>query len=92
MLFVQRKYYFPIFGISTGGPEGLAHASPSLTVLPQNPHCTPSLFNQGLCEAQVPRNSPFFKKINRTDIKAKKSTKTPSVSRKTVMIIAIYET
>jgi hypothetical protein len=45
----------------------------------------PSLLRKGLCEAHVPLNSPFFKKISRTDIKMKNKPKTPIVSKKTVI-------
>lgn len=69
--------------------SGLAHASPDFTVLPQYPQVAPSLFRKGLCEAHVPLNSPFFTKINLTDIRTKKMATIPIPSN-TVSIAVIW--
>lgn len=50
------------------------------TVFPQKLQVTPSLFKNGLWEAQVPLNSPFFRKISLTDIKIKNNATKPRVS------------
>jgi len=82
-------YYFDfisgndsIFASTSSLPQG----SLERKSLPQYPQVTPSLFNQGLCEAHVPRNSPFLMKINRTDMKMKNIATKPMVRNKTAMI------
>jgi hypothetical protein len=51
--------------------SGFEQASPGLTSLPQKPQVAPSLLRNGLCDAQVPLNSPFFRNNKRTDINTK---------------------
>jgi hypothetical protein len=67
--------------------SGSAHGSPALSVFPQYPHVVPSFTSQGLCEAQVPLNSPFFKKINRTDMSTKNSAMKPTEKSRTVIFL-----
>jgi hypothetical protein len=71
---------------SLASTSSLPQGSLDRKSLPQYPQVTPSLFNQGLCEAHVPLNSPFFKKINRTDMKMKNIATKPMERNKTAMI------
>ncbi len=63
--------------------SGLPHASPGF--LPQKPHGSPFLFRKGFCDAHVPLNSPFLRKIRRTDIRTKKSPTNPIANKKVVI-------
>ena len=65
--------------------SGLAQELLVSTVFPQSPQVAPSLFRKGLWEAQVPLNSPFFRKISLTDIKTKKMAIKPRVMKKVVI-------
>jgi hypothetical protein len=65
--------------------SGLAQLLVASTVFPHKLQVIPSLLRKGLCEAQVPLNSPFLRKISLTDIKTKKSARKPSVIKKVVI-------
>jgi hypothetical protein len=88
-ILTQGRSYFLLFisgiacceSLASGSPQ----ASPSFNVLPQYPQVTPSLLSQGLCEAQVPLNSPFFKKIRRTDSSIKNRANIPMVRKYTAI-------
>jgi len=57
--------------------------------LPQYPQVAPSLFKNGLCDAQVPLNCPSLMKMSRTDISTKNMAMNAIVI-KTVVIFEIY--
>ena len=80
-----RKDYLNLAITLSTSLSGLAQLLEASTVLPQRPQVTPSLFRKGLCEAQVPLNSPFLRKISLTDIKTKKRAMKPSVMIKVVI-------
>ena len=65
--------------------SGLAQLLVASTVFPHKLQVIPSLLRKGLCEAQVPLNSPFLRKISLTDIRTKKSARKPSVIKKVVI-------
>jgi len=77
-----RKDYLNLAITLSTSLSGLAQLLVASTVFPHRPQVTPSLFRKGLCEAQVPLNSPFFRKISLTDIKTKKRAMKPSVIKK----------
>jgi|SRR5690606_4958083 hypothetical protein len=79
---LQLLNYLNLDSTLVTSESGLPHASPALTSLPQKLHDPPFLFRNGLCDAHVPLNSPFFKKIKRTDIKTKKSPTNPIANKK----------
>jgi hypothetical protein len=65
--------------------SGLAQLLVASTVFPHKLQVIPSLLRKGLCDAQVPLNSPFFRKISLTDIRTKNSARKPSVIKKVVI-------
>ena len=65
--------------------SGLAQLLVASTVFPHKLQVIPSLLRKGLCDAQVPLNSPFLRKISLTDIRTKKSARKPSVIKKVVI-------
>jgi len=77
-----RKDYLNLAITLSTSLSGLAQLLVASTVFPQRLQVIPSLLRNGLCEAQVPLNSPFFRKISLTDIKTKKRAMKPSVMKK----------
>ena len=77
-----RKDYLNLAITLSTSLSGLAQLLLASTVFPQRLQVIPSLLRNGLCEAQVPLNSPFFRKISLTDIKTKKIAMKPSVIKK----------
>ncbi len=59
--------------------SGLLQVLAESTVFPHKLQVTPSLFKKGLCEAQVPLNSPFLRKMSLTDIRIKNTATKPKV-------------
>jgi len=80
-----RKDYLNLAITLSTSLSGLAQLLVASTVFPQRLQVIPSLLRNGLCEAQVPLNSPFFRKISLTDIKTKKRAMKPRVIKKVVI-------
>lgn len=83
---VKRVNYLNRANTLSTSLSGLPHEAPGSTSFPQKPHLIPSLFRKGLWEAQVPLNSPFFKKMSRTDMPTKNKAIRPSVKNKVAII------
>jgi hypothetical protein len=83
----KLDYFFLMEGKGSFVPaSGSPHeVYPAFNCLPKLPQVTPSLFSQGLWDAQVPRNSPFLIKSSRTESSKKKSAKIPMLNKKTVI-------
>ena len=80
-----RKTYLNLAITLSTSLSGLAQLFVASTVFPHKLQVIPSLLRKGLCEAQVPLNSPFLRKISLTDIRTKKSARKPSVIKKVVI-------
>jgi hypothetical protein len=80
-----RKTYLNLAITLSTSLSGLAQLLVASTVFPHKLQVIPSLLRKGLCEAQVPLNSPFLRKISLTDIRTKKSARKPSVIKKVVI-------
>ena len=80
-----RKDYLNLAITLSTSLSGLAQLLVASTVFPHKLQVIPSLLRKGLCDAQVPLNSPFLRKISLTDIRTKKSARKPSVIKKVVI-------
>lgn len=80
-----RKTYLNLAITLSTSLSGLAQLLVASTVFPHKLQVIPSLLRKGLCDAQVPLNSPFLRKISLTDIRTKKSARKPSVIKKVVI-------
>jgi hypothetical protein len=80
-----RKDYLNLAITLSTSLSGLAQEVVASTVFPHKLQVIPSLLRKGLCDAQVPLNSPFLRKISLTDIRTKKSARKPSVIKKVVI-------
>jgi hypothetical protein len=81
----DRKTYLNLAITLSTSLSGLAQLLVASTVFPHKLQVIPSLLRKGLCDAQVPLNSPFLRKISLTDIKTKKSARKHSVIKKVVI-------
>ena len=80
-----RKDYLNLAITLSTSLSGLTQELVESTVFPHKLQVIPSLLRKGLCDAQVPLNSPFLRKISLTDIRTKKSARKPSVIKKVVI-------